>query len=269
MLAYCTYPLYTEVTIGYSYYNLGMSILLPVWLSPPDQLTIQANEVHVWRFPLTIPPKRLAILASLLSVEELQRADRFHFDKDRCRFIAAHGSQRLILGNYLRTDPASLLFTAQEYGKPELAEKGTEKRLEFNLSHSDIWGLLAVTLGLPVGVDIERIRSDFGIYELAQRNFSAEEMSMLLALPSGQQVEAFFAFWTRKEAYIKAVGMGLSMPLDHIDTSSTLGQLEAGILQHDVCEVGEWFMYTLAPIPGYAAALMTSERCSSLYCFDF
>ncbi|MCC6299524.1 MAG: 4'-phosphopantetheinyl transferase superfamily protein [Anaerolineales bacterium] len=184
---------------------------MTAWLTPPTLLEISPNRVDVWRIRLVSS----ALDENALSAEERQRAAKFHFEEDRRRYIVSHASLRGILARYLSVEPIQLKFSVNEYGKPFLADR----ELEFNLSHSGEYALVAVTRGRNIGVDVEQIRAEVEIEELASRNFSPREVSELMALPPAQRIIGFFNCWTRKEAYIKAQGLGLSLPLDSFDVS--------------------------------------------------
>ena len=170
------------------------------------------DEVHVWQAALDVGSARLADLSALLSEDELRRAARFHFPLDRDRWIAAHGLLRVILGRYVATAPAALRFELGTYGKPKLIDEV----LGFNLSHSGDQALIAVTKQGEVGVDIERLRSDFSPEEMAANVFSPQERADLHSLPSDIRHHAFLTLWTGKEAYVKARGDGLSFPLSQL-----------------------------------------------------
>lgn len=222
------------------------------WSQPPDSLDLQPDKVDVWRISLDLPPDSVKRLESALSVDESRRAARFYFPADRDRYITAHGCLRDILALYLRCEPAQLSFSTNKYGKPALIGHD----LEFNLSHSGDFALIAVTRARKVGVDLERIRSDMAVERLASRFFSPGEVSELVALAPEQRVTGFFTCWTRKEAYIKARGLGLSLPLDSFDVS--LAPDEPAILhatRPEQQEAAGWTLLALNVDPGYAAAL--------------
>jgi 4'-phosphopantetheinyl transferase len=198
-----------------------------------------------------------------LSEDERARSARFHFERDRVRFVVARGALRNILGHYLNVPPGSLRFGYGAHGKPSLLPEfvmGSSGlaagKLEFNVSHSHTLALVAVAQGRALGVDIERLRADASERQLAERFFSAQEVSALCALPDAQQPRAFFDCWTRKEAYIKARGEGLSFPLAEFDVSLQPG-MPATLLcvRGDALEAGRWSLRTLDVGPGYAAAL--------------
>jgi len=221
-------------------------------LPPPDHLDLQPHQVDVWRARLDLPADALARLEVSLAAEETQRAARFHFPADRDRFIAAHGCLRAVLARTLHCQPSQLTFSVNPYGKPALSDH----KLEFNLTHSGDFALIAVTQEHKVGVDVERIRSDMELESIASHYFSQREVSEFLALPSEQRVTGFFACWTRKEAYTKAQGLGLSLPLESFDVSLTPN--EPAILRAtrpDPRDASRWTLFSLEVDPRYAAAL--------------
>jgi 4'-phosphopantetheinyl transferase len=222
------------------------------WTSPPDALDLDTDHVDVWRIHLDPKTDSVKRVESTLSTDEIERAAKFHFPKDRDRFLAAHISLRDILARYLQCQPGELTFSVNQYGKPAL----DNHKLEFNLSHSGDFALIAVAGQRKVGVDMECIRSDMEVENIAARNFSKSELSELMALPLEQRVTGFFNCWTRKEAYIKAHGLGLSFPLENFDVSLTPN--EPAILRAtrpDQREAAHWTLLALEINPNYAGAL--------------
>jgi 4'-phosphopantetheinyl transferase len=209
--------------------------------------------VHVWVAGLgEIDPG----IARVLGADESERAARFRFAADRDRYSLSHGWMRVLLGAYLRRDPQAIVLSISPFGKPFAVSPGGSARLEFNLSHSGDAALLAVGADRPVGVDVEEIRRERVSEDVARRFFSRAEVDDLLRLPAADRVEAFFRCWTRKEAYVKARGEGLSRRLDRFAVSLTLG--EAPELRP--CGEGEedailWSLKSLAPRPGYEGAV--------------
>jgi 4'-phosphopantetheinyl transferase len=169
------------------------------------------RTVDVWVIPVRASDSVLSEFEAVLSQDELARAARFRFEHLRRSFLVTHGAQRLLLGRYLRIAPANIRFIYSATGKPSISETSN---IRFNLSHSGDLALLAVTLDCDLGIDVEQTRSLPELANIAERYFSRDETSELMSLPAEQRERAFFACWTRKEAYIKAVGDGLSMPLD-------------------------------------------------------
>jgi 4'-phosphopantetheinyl transferase len=183
------------------------------WNTPPPAGSLQPLEVHVWIANLNLSPEQMSALPSVLSEEERQRAARFRFEKDRGHYVAGRTFLRQILGSYLQVSPDEIRFGYNDYGKPFLAGLPGNK-LKFNVAHSHGLALFGLTPDLEIGVDIEQIRAEFATREIAERFFAGEEIKELGICDPGKQTEAFFDCWTRKEAFVKARGLGLSLPLD-------------------------------------------------------
>jgi 4'-phosphopantetheinyl transferase len=238
------------------------------WRKGSAAPVIWPNEVHVWKINLKAPG--LSDNREVLSNDERVRASRFRFHTDSDRFIAARSSQRTILARYLWTQPAELKFEVNSFGKPHLAGGPDKLGLRFNLSHSHDMALLAVARNRDVGVDLEFRRSDFATDEVAQRFFSRSEVNRLGAIAPEHKTEAFFNCWTRKEAYIKARGEGLSFPLDQFDVSFASDAPPALLgNRRDATEVSRWSFEELSPANGYAAALTVEGNFSRLLLWDF
>ncbi len=211
------------------------------------QPVLHNTEVHIWHLSLAEQGANFDHLKKLLDSGERSAGERFRFQKDRNLYIAAHGFLRLILGFYEGIDPADVQFVRNPYGKPLIAGNNRPEKMMFNLSHSGNRILFAFTRGREIGVDIEKIRADFACQEIAERFFSEQEVAVFNSLPKEKKTEAFFNCWTRKEAFIKAVGEGLSYPLKDFDVTLRSGQ-EAQLL--NICrqsdEASNW---TLVDIP--------------------
>lgn len=184
------------------------------WSAPPYPPSLIPGQVHVWWASCVLPPPGLARSQSWLSPDEQQRAARFAFERDRQRYIAGRGLLRQILGVYLQQDPATLSFCYGPYGKPSLAHGPQD--LYFNLSHSADWALYAIA-SIPVGIDLEALRPVPQMDGIVKRYFSELEQQTFRALPEALQPTTFFRAWTCKEAYLKAIGQGLTLPLSQID----------------------------------------------------
>jgi 4'-phosphopantetheinyl transferase len=196
-----------------------------VWGRSPADLRLARDEVHVWRASLSLPAARVQDLRRTLAADELSRAERFHLPNDRQRFIAARGVLRAILGRYLKVEPGQIHFCYSAYGKPALdSGAGHDAGLHFNLAHSGQLALYAVAPSRRIGVDLERIRADLDYEQIAEQSFAPHERGALRAVPAHLKPEAFFNCWTRKEAYVKARGEGLSMPLDRFAVSLAPGE---------------------------------------------
>lgn len=210
------------------------------------------DEVHSWCASLDVPPEASARLYATLSFDERNRSARFRFERDRQRFIVAHGVLRDLLGCYLRTQPGRINYVYNAFGKPDLSpEFGS--RLRFNLSHSAGLALIAIAADSNVGVDLECLRAQPDYAAIARRFFSAAEADQLTALPSHLFAEAFIGCWTKKEAYLKARGDGLAGPLDGftvpLSTDPAHGPIDLYVASK------RWSFYTLQPAPGYVGAL--------------
>ncbi|HEV3037565.1 MAG TPA: 4'-phosphopantetheinyl transferase superfamily protein [Candidatus Angelobacter sp.] len=240
------------------------------WPAEPKSCFLQPGEVHIWRVSLAQPEPVVARCRELLPPAEIARANRFYFERDRRRFLVSHGMVRTVLGRYLALKPLELRFGEGPKGKPDLVPEQNPLGLTFNLSHSGEFALMGVASKLIMGIDIEVIRVDFGGQEIAERFFSPYEVATLLSLPQDQRAEAFFYCWTRKEAYIKAQGEGLSLPLDSFDVTFAPGTEPALLRVADhPNEVARWKLYDIDVGPGYKAALMIEGKQHHLRYFDW
>jgi 4'-phosphopantetheinyl transferase len=242
------------------------------WEVPPEQVILSEDEVHVWRACVLQPLATIQNLRSLLSEDEIARAERFYFEKDRHRFIVSHGLLRILLASYLNTPfigASQLRFSNNDYGKPSLDLDRQDWTLNFNLSHSGELVLFAFTSTRQIGVDIEYMRPILDYQSLAEHYFSPLENRMLQALPASARLEAFYQCWTRKEAYIKARGKGLSIPLDLFDVSLRPDE-PAALLnsREDPQETERWRLCALHPDPNYAAALAVEGHGWHLRCWQ-
>ena len=183
-----------------------------------------SNFLHVWRLQLKGDSSFEAHRRSILSSDELARASRFHFPVHANRFITSRMAIRTILGAYLGISPSDLAFEQTQYGRPFLSAALNPLMLSFNLSHSQDLGVLAISPHKGLGIDVEAIREDFGGEDVAKSHFAPAEFRELLSLPEAQLPQAFFNCWTRKEAYVKALGAGLQIPLDSFEVSLRPGQ---------------------------------------------
>ena len=230
-------------------------------LAAGSPVTLDCEDVHVWRVRLS--QGNAAELRPLLSDDERERAARFHFAGDRDAYIVAHGMLRRILRGYTE---GNLRFVTAELGKPSL---GDTDDVRFNLSHSGDLALVAVARSREVGVDVERWKDDIEHLELADFVFSAAERAALRALDASDRVAGFFAAWSRKEAYIKASGLGITRGLDHFDVTLRPGD-DARILddRHDASFAERWVMHDIAVPPGYSAALVAGAPVRDVQLYD-
>src|SRR5579862_2564151 len=181
---------------------------------------LEPDTIHVWRASLDPDPELVRELGALLSDDERDRRDRFRFDRHRTRYVVGRGLLRTLLGRYLDQDPARLRFRYGAHRKPVLPEGAPY----FNLAHSESTALFAFSPSFELGIDLELVRPEHADDRIAERFFSPLEVSTLRALADGDRARAFFACWTRKEAFLKARGDGLSLALDSFDVSLAPGQ---------------------------------------------
>ena len=235
------------------------------WVEPPDSLALDAGQVHVWRICLEQGRDLLDRFRRTLAPEEIERAGRFRFERLQRHFIASRGFLRYVLARYLDVSAGELRFSYSDYGKPSLTG---DSSLQFNLSHSHEVALVAVTWDSAVGVDVEHIRADFASEEIATRFFSRLEVETFSSLSKEEQVTAFFRCWARKEAYIKAIGKGLSQPLDGFDV--TLAPSErAMLLRAGEEDTLTWSMSDIDVGSDYASALAVEGVPSQICCWRY
>ena len=217
---------------------------------------LEGDEVHVWRLALDGDDARVRSRLENLSHDELARSQKFRFKRDRDRFVVCRGALREILAPYLDLFPKEIEFGYNPQGKPFLTGGGEAAGVKFNVSHSEGYALVGVTLAGEIGVDIEHVRHDIEYKEIAHRFFSHNETELLMELPLQEQSRAFFACWTRKEAYVKARGGGLSIPLDRFEVSLTPEQGPVRFSSYDdENESSRWSLRSLVPWPDCIAAL--------------
>lgn len=219
-----------------------------------DLPPLRASSVHVWSLDLWAMKNEEGDPEALLSVDELQRAQRLVQAEDRIRFTTTRSFLRRILAEYSATLPSELRFAYSPKGKPSLESPASD--LLFSVSHSGRRALIAVTRAQQVGVDVEAIRENVEIFELAERFFSASECERLRAAPAQKAREAFFRIWTAKESFIKASGDGLSRQLNSFDVDLN-ENLDASLkaTRPNSAEARRWRILALPTSAGYASAL--------------
>jgi len=224
--------------------------------SPGSGLELGSGEIHVWAIPLDPPPERVESLGRALSADEWERARRFRFDKHRRQYVVGRGALRTLLAAYLGTRPEAVGFSYGPRGKPFLAPPFADRGLQFNLSNSDELALAGFVHGREIGVDVEFLRPMNDCEEIAERFFSESERRVLRTIPFPAKQEAFFNCWTRKEAYLKAVGEGLAAPLDSFDVTLALGEPPRMLtLNGDAGRAAPWFFHHLRPAEEYVGAI--------------
>ena len=231
----------------------------------PDQSRFGPRDVQIWSIWLTASDEAVAYYRSTLSLDERHRADRFRFENLRSSYALSRGGLRFLLAHYLGCPPNEIELICGPKGKPALRNSS---RLRFNTSHSGQLALYAFTLGCELGVDVEHLRKLDDAESIAARFFATVEVSELLSLKPEDRGLAFFRCWTRKEAYVKAVGDGLAIPLNRFQVT-LLPEAPARFVQipSDMGTPSDWTLHHLEPVPGYVAALAyrDSERPTTIH----
>lgn len=226
------------------------------------------NSVHIWAASLQVSPEALTKFAVSLAPDERERAARFHFPIHRDRFIAGRGLLRKLLASYLGKEPGALEFIYGPQGKPSLT--GPAGTLHFNVAHSEDLLLIALSRSGIVGVDVEQVRTLPDFEELVAGFFSPHESSRYRSLPARQKPAAFFNLWTRKEAWLKATGEGITHLLNQVEVSF-LPSEQARLLRLPAAYLNtlSWSLYELAPKPGFAGALAHAGEAPTLHCWRY
>jgi 4'-phosphopantetheinyl transferase len=219
----------------------------PVWVTAPTEVSILSEDVHIWRISLDRPQIELQDLRKTLSEDEIARAERFYFEEHRQNFIAGRGILRKILSQYLNIQPQQVQFSYEAKGKPVLADKFCMSKISFNLSHSQGLALCAISCVRSIGVDLEYMRP-MEVEALSERFFSVREHEFICSLPPEERQEIFFRYWTCKEAYLKATGVGLTH-LENIELSLAPEQPAKIISDED------WCLFELLPADNFLSAV--------------
>jgi 4'-phosphopantetheinyl transferase len=241
-----------------------MSVSLD-WSAPPPDPQLRESDIHVWRAFLESENFRPLRFEALLGEDERRRASRFVFPRDRDHFVSARGILRCILGQYLQRPPSAVEFVYEPAGKPRLRRRDSEPSIRFNVSHSGGLVVYALCWNREIAIDVEAIRSENGGEELVQRFFSAKELTEFRSLPLEQRHEAFFLCWTRKEAYVKARGCGLGIPLDSFDVSLTPGKREVLVSS----DSERWTLRSFRPAEGYVGAIVAEGKDWDLHLWNW
>ncbi len=238
------------------------------WPLPPAEITLPDGEVHLWSARLDVPDDLLARCTGVLSADEHHRAERFRAGALRNHYIAGRGTLRMLLGRYLQADAAFVPLSYQAHGKPELGRPWKDGGLEFNVSHSHGLAVYAFTREREIGVDVESIRPMPNAAALMERFFSPHEVRQWQQIPAERQLRTFFQGWTRKEAWLKAVGSGLSFPLNEFcvtldDPARVLS------IRGDAAEAAHWWLQSCEPCDDYVAAVATRGEAVALRMWQF
>jgi len=222
----------------------------PVWQTPPRDLELLSRDVHVWRASLEQPSEVVKQLIEMVSDDERTRETRFRFGQDQRYSVVRRGILRTILGRYLGIDPSEIRFCYSPYGKPFLEQEISGGTLRFNLAYAHQLALFVFARGRDIGIDVEYVRSVPEADQIVEHFFSFQEKVLFHSLPSHVRQEAFLTWWTRKEAYIKAIGVGLSLPLDQFEVLSVSAQSPI-LLDYN----GTWSLFDFVPEEDYVAAI--------------
>ena len=229
----------------------------PSWNTPPTQLRLSRENVHIWRAVLDLPSESVQEFKGSLSIDERMKAEHFRYERDRSRFIAARGILRLILASYLSVYPGAIRFCYGKDGKPRLENIFGKTGIQFSLSHSEGLALYVFTQGRQVGIDVEYMREISEMKEIIEQFFSVRERTFFDTLPTSEKQETFFKWWTRKEAFAKATGEGLSYPLDGFDALLAKGKsVESLGILGGAQERPRWSIWDVRPAEEFAGAVV-------------
>lgn len=224
------------------------------------------GEVHIWRILAHTFLSQVKYLSEVLAHEEKERASRFYFEKDRLTFMIIRGLLRVIIGQYIKAEPAEIQFDYNAFGKPFLRWQEGASAFHFNVSHSHGVALVAITRRKRIGIDLEKIRPILDADVIVDRFFTPQEAANLKSVPFAEQGKAFFTWWTCKEAFVKAIGEGLAYPLDQFDivdviqdSMRVMGTISQGAQR--------WSLLKFSPYPNYVGALVIEEGLQGLQCW--
>ncbi len=241
-----------------------------LWDLPPNQRHLADRDVHLWAANLKKSAEQISSLEQILSQDEQARAQQFKFEAGRNRFIAGRGLLRKILSSYVPMGSAQWRFTYSQRGKPALECKSGQGHLHFNVAHSQDLILIAVTQACAVGVDVEWMHPISDAEEIAARFFSRREAAKLMALANERRIPAFFNLWTRKEAWLKATGDGLSEMLREVEVSF-LPEEPASVLaiSENIEAAHRWTLLGLTPATEFTAALAVEAKDLQFSCWQW
>lgn len=230
-------------------------------------LSLSSDMVDAWYIDVNDCKKQILYYTSLLSTDEKLKADKFKFINDKNRFIIARGVLRILLGRYLSINPEKVAFKYGDYGKPEAKNNLS---INFNISHSGKMIIFGFAKSHDIGVDIEEIKNNFDVLDIANNFFSKKEIQFLNNLPKEHQKEGFYRCWTRKESFIKAKSIGLSYPLDSFSVSIDSHE-HAELLETlwDINEKHKWALFSFSPSENYIGAISIKGNIKTVNYFDF
>ena len=221
----------------------------------PASLQLTDHDVHVWWAALDAPRQTLPGRIALLSADERARAERFHFERHRQRYIAGRACLRQLLGGYLGLNPARIEFEYSPLGKPALKTTFAGRVLQFNLSNSEDRAVYIFSWRRLVGVDLELVHPMPDIDDFARQFFCEAERALVHSLSGEHKIKTFFELWTCKEALLKAMGTGLTRPINEVEVALADGRARLLAIAGDPSPAVNWQLSLFQPAPGYQAAL--------------
>ncbi|WJJ95640.1 4'-phosphopantetheinyl transferase family protein [Algibacter luteus] len=235
--------------------------------SVDKNISLDKNEIHIWFINFNIPEKYFTLLNSFLSEDEILKASKFKFEKDKNCSIITRGALRLLSGKYLNLNPQEIEFKYGDFGKPAF---NFETPLKFNVSHSGNIAVLGFCLHSDIGVDIEVMKANFDVFDIASNYFSSSEIEALKILPTEEHTKGFYRCWTRKESFIKAKAKGLSFPLDSFSVSID-SDIKAELLETkwDNNEKEFWKLFSFSPQENYIGAVSVKGQIQKVNYFNF
>ena len=226
------------------------------WQKNSYGLRLSSHEIHIWCADLKRALAEQAILYDLLSIDERKRVSEYKFEKDAQYYTCARGILRTILGRYLTMEPQNIHFLYNDYGKPYLVTEKKSNFVQFNLSHSGDLALYVFSKDYEVGIDLEKVKSFDNLLDIAQQFFSVQEIANLNTVQAERRLESFYKCWTRKESVIKAIGCGLSFPLDQFTVSFAHNEPARIVDLQLASSINKvWSLYSVDTIPGYQGAV--------------
>jgi 4'-phosphopantetheinyl transferase len=230
------------------------------------QLIISENEIHIWQIDIETQLQYLHTYWSYLSNIEQSRASKFRFEIHKNKYIVRTAVLRILLSNYMRCQPKEIEFKIGEFGKPKL----NNSNLGFNLSHSKNKAIIAISKHLQLGVDIEYIDEKIEAKQIANHYFSVEDRKQLYALNDEKLADGFFNIWTKKEAFIKAIGTGLTYPLDSFDVNLDILEKNALTrLENSFAEAKEWNLFSIETFNDFKSALAYNGKTKEIQYFNY
>ncbi len=231
-------------------------------------MRILENSLHIWKINLPADENLIAILKKNLSSDEVERSNQFYFQEDKVRYITSRGILRKLLGRYLNAHPNEISFDYNVYGKPYLEPS---KNLHFNVSHSKDYILIAFH-NAHVGIDIEYCKLDLDFSSIAKEILTDYEYKKFSSLPCEDQANVFYCCWARKEAVLKAIGIGLSFSPKQFEVlldNNTSSRIHIRQMEPFILEENNWTLLDLKIAPHYMAAVATRNKINNLLLFDW